>query len=119
MAENVIQIKSGIMISVGARYKKHHICEKGYICNTATCSCKIGKYLAIIVDDSVVMCDEIKDTDAEDKLCGEETKTVTTNFNEKNVICKTKKFYILLEFLLIIITLLIDVSIYCYLIKHK
>ena len=37
----------------------------------------------------------------------EESKTVTTNFNEKNAICKTKNFYILLAFLLISISLLI------------
>ena len=40
------------------------------------------------------------------------------NFNEKNITCKTKSFYILLTFLLITITLLIAVSIYCYLIKY-
>ena len=49
----------------------------------------------------------------------EETKTVTTNFNEKNAICKTKNFYILLLFFLITIGLLIVVSIYYYLIKYK
>ena len=46
-------------------------------------------------------------------------QTVTTNFNEKNAICKTKNFYILLDFLLITIALLIAVSIYCYLIRYK
>ena len=48
-----------------------------------------------------------------------ETKTVTANLNEKNVICKTKIFYNLLAFLLITIALLVIVSIYCYLIKYK
>ena len=43
---------------------------------------------------------------------------VPTNFNEKNIACKTQNFYILLAFLLINITLLIAVSIYCYLIKY-
>ena len=37
----------------------------------------------------------------------------------KNIICETKSFYILLAFLLITIALLIAVSIYCYLIKYK
>ena len=46
-----------------------------------------------------------------DKFFEEETKTVTTNFNEKNAICKTKNVYILLAFLLITITLLIAVEI--------
>ena len=55
------------------------------------------------------MCDEIV----------EETKIFTTNFNEKNTICKTKSVYILLAFLLITIELLIAFSIYCYLNKYK
>ena len=35
------------------RCKKHEICEKDYIWNTATCSCKSGKYLASIIDNSL------------------------------------------------------------------
>ena len=31
--------------------KKHNICGKYYILNTATCSCKNGKYLANIMYD--------------------------------------------------------------------
>ena len=89
--------------------KKHHICEKDYIWNPAACSCKNGKYFASIIDDSVIACDEII----------EETKTITTNFNEKNAICTTKVLYILHDFLSIITALLIAVSIYCYLIKNK
>ena len=46
---------------------KKHICEKDYIWNPATCSCENGKYLASIIDDSVITCDEII----------EETKNVT------------------------------------------
>ena len=34
-------------------------------------------------------------------------------------VCKTQNVYILLAFLLITILLLMAVSIYCYLIKHK
>ena len=90
--------------------EKHYICEKDYIWNPATCSYKKSKYFASIIDDSVITCDEI--IDAEAKLYDEEVKTVTTNFNEKNVICKTKTLWILLAFLLIIIALLIAVSIY-------
>ena len=58
-----------------------------------TCSCENGKYLAIIIDNSVIMFDEIIDD--------EETKIVSTNFNEKKAICKTKNSCILLAFLLI------------------
>ena len=72
----------------------------------------MGKYLASIMDDSTVICDEvIKSND-------EEIKTIPTNFNEKNITCKTKNLYILLTFLLVTITLLIAVSIYYYLIKY-
>ena len=69
--------------------EKRHVCEKDYIWNPATCSCENAKYLASIIDDSVITCDKIID---------EETKTVTTNFSEKNAICKTKIFYNLLAF---------------------
>ena len=54
--------------------KKCHVCEKGYIWNPATCSCKNGKYLAIIMEDSAIASDEIIE------LHDEETKTVSSNF---------------------------------------
>ena len=38
---------------------------------------------------------------------------------KKNITCKTQNFYILLDFLLITIALLIAVSIYCYLMKYQ
>ena len=57
MEEN--QIRSGIMINAAVSGKKYHICEKDYIWNPATCSCENGKYLASIIDDSVIMCYEI------------------------------------------------------------
>ena len=47
---------------------------------------KIAKYLASIMDD--IICNEV--IDAEE-----------TNFNETNITCDTKNFYILLTFLLI------------------
>ena len=40
-------------------YKKHHIYGKDYFWNPSTCNCKNGKYLASIMDDSVITCDEI------------------------------------------------------------
>ena len=89
MDDNLIQINGGIMINVNVNVEKRHVCEKDYIWNPATCSCENAKYLASIIDDSVITCDKIID---------EETKTVTTNFSEKNAICKTKIFYILLAF---------------------
>ena len=51
--------------------KKHHICEKGYIWNPSTCICENGKYLASIMDDSVVMYNEVIE------------ETVQINFSEK------------------------------------
>ena len=68
--------------------KKGHVWEKDYVWNTATCSCGNVKYLASIMDDSVITCDEVIDADAETKSNDEaksndkETKTVTTNFKE-------------------------------------
>ena len=49
-------------------------------CKKALCSCKNGKNLASIINDSVIKCDEIIDADME-------TKTIS-----KNIICNTKKF---------------------------
>ena len=93
--------------------KKHHIHEKEYVWNPSTYICENGKYLASIIDDSVITCDEVIES------CDEETKTIPKNLNEKNVTCKTQSFYILLNYLLITIVLLMAVSIYCYLIKHQ
>ena len=64
-----------------------------------------------------ITCDEIIDTEV--KSYDEETKTVTTNFNGKNVVCKTKNVYTLLILLLITIVLFIAASIYCYLLNFK
>ena len=52
-------------------------------------------------------------------ICNEFVDVKETNFNENNVTCKIQSFYALLTFLLINITLLIAVSIYCYLIKYQ
>ena len=60
----------------GSACKKHHICEKDYIWNPATCSCKNGKYLASIIDDSVITSDEIIDADVQAKSNDEESKII-------------------------------------------
>ena len=85
-------------------YKKH-ICEKEYAWNPSKCICESEKYLASIMDDSKIICDEVTES------CSERKKTIPTSFNEKKVTYKTQSFYILLAFLLIIIPLLIDISI--------
>ena len=51
--------------------------EKGYIWNPTTCGCENGKYLASIIDNSVITRDEIKDA---------ETKTIPTTFISCNCI---------------------------------
>ena len=84
-----------------------NICEKDYIWNPSTCICENGKYLASIMDDSVIRCDKIRE------------EAVPTNFNEKKPICKMQNSYVLVAFLLITIALLIVVCIYCYLIKYR
>ena len=91
--------------------KKIHVCEKD-VWNPATCNCENGKNLASIMDDSVITCDEFIES------YNEEIKTIPTKSNEKKLTCKTQSFYILLTFLLITITLLIVLSIYCYLTKY-
>ena len=70
------------------------------------------KYLASIMDDSVITCNEVI------KSNHEEIKTIPTTFIEKNITCKTQSFYISLNLLLITIVLLTAVCIYCYPIKY-
>ena len=100
MDKNVIQISGGITINVDVTVK-----NVLYIWNPATCSCENGKYLASIadatyscengtylasvMDDSAIMCDEIKES------YGGETKTIPTNFNEKKATCEMH-FYVFL-----------------------
>ena len=86
MEENVIQINRGITINVDCANKKRHVCEKDYIWNLVTCSCENGKYLASVMDDSVITWDEIIES------CDEETKTIPTSFNEKKCNLYNSKF---------------------------
>ena len=99
--------------------KKHHICETYYVWNPAPCSCENGKYLASTVDGSAIKCDGTVNADAEAKSNEKETKTFPIIFNEKKVDCKTQNCYILLAFSSISIALLIDLSIYCHLVKYR
>ena len=65
------------------------------------------------MDHSASMCDEVMES------LDEETKTIPTNFNEKKATSITQNLYILLSFSLITKALLIVVSIFYYLIKHR
>ena len=51
--------------------------------NPATCNCENGKYLASIMDDSMITCNEIIESH------DEEIKTIPTNYNEKNMTYKS------------------------------
>ena len=57
--------------------------------------------------------------DAEAKSNNKETKTVSTNFNEKILLVKHNISIFYLLFLLITIALLITLSVFCYLIKYQ
>ena len=72
----------------------------------------------MITCDEIIAADVVPKSYDEAKSNNEETKTVPANFNEKSITCKTQSFCVLLAFLLIIITLLIAVNIYCYLVKY-
>ena len=77
---------------------KSHVCEKDYVWNPATCSCENEKYLASIMDDSAIKCDEIIESS------DEEANIIPTNFNKKKATCKMDNFYNLLAFSLNTIT---------------
>ena len=61
-----------------------------------------SKYLAGIIYDSVITCNEIV----------EERKTIPTYFNERKAMCKTQNFSILFKFLLNTVVVLVIVSIF-------
>ena len=81
---------------------------KKIVWNPAICSFENRKYLASIMDKSVIICDEVIDVDAEAKS-NDEIKTILTNIYEKETTFKMQIFYILLAFLLITIASLIAV----------
>ena len=55
--------------------KSHYICEKDYIWNPRTCSCKNEKCLASIIDDSAITCDKMTQS------YNQEIKPISKNFN--------------------------------------
>ena len=113
MEGNRIQINGGILTNVDVSCKKCLVCDKDYIWNPSTYIYENGTHLASIIDYLAITFDEYMQS------CDKETKTITTNFNEKKSICKTQNFYILLAFLLIAILLLRSFNIYCRLKKYQ
>ena len=111
MKENVIQIYDEITMNVDVSVKNVMYMKKIMFGILLHVVAKMEKYLASIMDDSAIMCDEVIQS------YDEETKTIPTNFNEKKETRKTQNFHILHVFSLIAIALLIAVGIYCYLIK--
>ena len=58
--------------------KKHYTCEKDYTWNLATCICRNHKYLANIIDNSVITFCEIIVAAAKSNV---NTKVIPINFN--------------------------------------
>ena len=113
MEGNRIQINGGILTNVDVSCKKCLVCDKDYIWNPSTYIYENGTHLASIIDYLAITFDEYMQS------CNKETKTITTDFNEKKSICKTQNFYILLAFLLIAVLLLRSFNIYCRLKKYQ
>ena len=86
--------------------------EKDYTWNPSKSTSKNDIYLEVIWDEIIK---KTKTVPTKTIL----SETVPTNFNEKMVDCKMKNLSILLVFLLNTRALLITVSIYFYLIKHR
>ena len=83
--------------------KNRNVCRKDYVWNPDTCNWANWKYLASILDGLLIIREEVIDADAEAKSTDEAKLYDQTNFNEKNITCKTRNFYIFFAFLLITI----------------
>ena len=66
--------------------KKCHAYKKGYVWNPSTCNCENGKYLASIMDNLVIICEDVIKSYNEN--VGAKSNDEKTNFNEKNTTCK-------------------------------
>ena len=84
--------------------KEHYVCEKNYIWNLATCSCKNGKYLASITDDLIITCDEIEDTVT--KSYNEATRSTSTEIVLKQKCCNQFIIIIIIYYNYLLIQLL-------------
>ena len=51
--------------------KELDVCEKDYVWIPATCNCENGKYLASIMYDSAIICDEVIESYDKEKTCNE------------------------------------------------
>ena len=73
------------MINVNMSVRNVLNVKENYVWYVAAFRSENGKHLTSIMDNSVIICDEIKGMEE-------------TSFNEKNIIHKTEKIYILLAF---------------------
>ena len=90
------------------------MCKKGCIWNSAKCACESGKYLGRIIEDLVIW-----DIIIETKKNVLSKTFPTKSIDEKKVVCKMKKNYILHAILLIVMILLKAASIYFCLIIYQ
>ena len=80
MKQNIRQANCGVMINANGSLKNIKYVKKYiYICNPATCKYENGKYLASIMDDSVITFDKVIES------YNEEIKTIPTDFNETKI----------------------------------
>ena len=114
MEQNFIPTTGRVTINVNVIVKNIIYVKKNIFGIQLYAFVKNGKYLASMVDNSAIICEEVIVIDVDDK-----TKTIPINFNENKLTCKTPKIFILFASLLITIVLLRAVSIYCYLIKYQ
>ena len=83
------------------KFSKKYV-RKGHIWNPATFCYENGRYAKNIINDSTIKCDELTETKKISIMIKTvPAKSIPRNLNEKKLICKMKKFYILLSFLLL------------------
>ena len=87
MKQNVSQINGGTMIYVDVRVKNNIYVKKIKFGILLLVAMKMEKYLARIMDDSAIVCDEVI------KPYDEEIKTIPITFNEKIKLVKHKNIY--------------------------
>ena len=80
MEEVLIQINGGIMINVECECRKRYVCEKDYLWNPASCNCVNGEYLASVMDDSSIMCDEITESYYDEKILMKKSNLLMSKF---------------------------------------
>ena len=63
--------------------QKHHVCERNCTWDPSTCICENGKYLGIIIGDSEIICDELREVAKSIPTKTVLKKTNPINFNKK------------------------------------